>query len=142
MTQKKAIVTLALLASASLAHAQQMRPGMWEFTSNFNMAGKSGGQKTTRQQCITPSDVKDNAALKSQLDPKLGCAMSDFKQDGGQFSYKVACKGQMAMTGTVSGNATPDSMTMNMDMDMSAMKGMGTMKQSVTGRRIGECTAK
>jgi hypothetical protein len=31
-------------------------------------------------------------------------------------------------------------MTMNMEMDMSAMKGMGGMKQAVTARRLGECT--
>jgi hypothetical protein len=140
MTQKKTLAALALLAAAAPAHAQEMRPGLWEFNTVFSLPGKApGAQKMTRKQCLTPNDVKDKSAMKGSLDPKLGCSMSDFKQDGSQFSYKVACKGQATMTGTVSGTATADAMSMNMDMDMSAMKGMGTMKQSVSARRIGDC---
>jgi hypothetical protein len=128
---------------SSAAHAQQtMRPGLWEFTINMTMPGgkKAGTQTRKHQQCITPEQVKDKSAFNSQMDPKMGCSMSDFKQDGSKFSYKLACTGQLKMTGTASGAATPDAMTMNTEMDMSAMKGAGVIKQAITGRRLGECT--
>jgi hypothetical protein len=132
------IAALALGFPAA-AQAQEMRPGLWEFTTQFTVPGKAGAQKTTRQQCITPGEVKDKSAFKPPLDPKMGCSMTDFKQDGSRFSYKVACKGQVTLTGSVSGESTPNAMSMNMDMDMTNMKGMGTMKQAMTARRLGEC---
>jgi hypothetical protein len=105
------------------------------------MPGKKAGTQTHKQQqCITTEQVKDKSAFRSQLDPKMGCGMSDFRQDGSRFSYKVACKGAVTMNGTVSGNATPDAMSMTMDMDMQAGKGVGAIRQSMTGRRLGECT--
>ena len=132
---------LAALALCAPAHAQEMRPGLWEFTTNVSLPGKKAGTQVRRhQQCITPAEVKDKSAFRSQLDPKLGCTMSDFRQDGSRFSYRVACKGQLSMTGRVDGNVLPDAMSMNMEMDMSAMKGAGTVKQSMTARRLGECT--
>ncbi len=44
------------------------------------------------------------------------------------------------MTGKVSGTSAPDSMTVNMEMNM-AQSGMGSMKQTITGKRIGDCKA-
>ncbi len=139
----KRMIAAAMLVLPGLALGQEMRPGLWEYTTTVAMPGvKGAAQKHSSQHCVTPQEVKDKSAFKSQLDPKMGCSMSDFRQNGSQFSYKVACKGEMKMTGSVSGNATPEAMNMNMEMDMSGMKGMGAMRQSISARRIGECKPK
>jgi hypothetical protein len=133
-------VSLLGLAAFS-AQAQEIKPGLWQYTVQMNMPGvPAGAHKQSFQRCVTPREVQDKSAF-MRSDPGSQCAMSDFRQEGAQFSYNVSCKGQPSMTGKVTGTSTPESMNVNMDMTMTPAPapGMGNMKQTMSARRVGDC---
>ncbi len=128
-----------LIACATLAAAgasAQMQPGKWEVTSAVEMQGHPtmAPQKTTI--CV------DNKTADRQppvaMDPS--CQVTDYKMSGNTATWKMQCKGEMAMTGegsiTYSGAQYTGSSTMRME-----MKGHPpmTMKNTYTGKRIGNC---
>jgi cytoskeletal protein CcmA (bactofilin family) len=63
--------------------------------------------------------------------------MKDLAQSGSQFSYKVACTKPQKIDGAVKGSVTATGMTMDMTMEMAGMA--GTVTQSITARRLGDC---
>jgi hypothetical protein len=137
---KTILVFAAALAVSTAAIAQEIKPGLWQYSVSMNIPGMPAGAHTQSfQRCVTPKEVQDKSAY-MRSDSKSQCKMSDFKQQGGQFSYNVACKGDMSMTGKVSGKTTPDTMNVNTEFTLSPPQaGMGSMKQTMSGKRIGEC---
>jgi len=138
-----AFASLAACLAAGAAHAQEMRPGLWQYTMTMNIPGMPAGagpQSHSVQHCVTPKDVQDKSAFRPKGDDAGKCAISDFRQQGNQFSYTIACKGEMSMTGAVKGSHTADTMTVDMDMKLTpAREGMSSIKQSMTAKRIGDC---
>ena len=122
------IVMLALsgLAVAPLLAQGPMREGRWEVTAQMEMPGMKMPASVT-SQCITPEQLKDPAnGLPSA--PGGSCTATDYKRDGNKVTWKMACTGQMAMTGdgelTFAGDTYTG--TINAKMEQTAM----TMKLS------------
>jgi hypothetical protein len=138
---KRALCAGVLGLAALSASAQEIKPGLWQYDVQMSMPGlPAGAQKQSFQRCITPKEVQDKSAF-MRSDPGSQCSMSDFRQEAARFSYTVSCKGQPAMTGKVSGTSTPESMSVNMDMTLNPAPapGMGSMKQTMSARRVGDC---
>jgi hypothetical protein len=125
-----ALLALPLAASAALT------PGMYEYTMTMNMPGMGSMPARTIQRCVSASDL--SGATKGYGAPARDgsdCKMTDFSESGGKFSYKMSCTKPDKMDATVTGTATATSMSTDMTMNM---KG-GTMTQSTTAKRIGDC---
>jgi hypothetical protein len=90
-------------------------------------------------QCITPEQVKDPAAALARGPQGRGgpqdCKVSDYKQTGNTMTWKMACTGQQAMTGTGEMTFKDDTYVGTMKMD--SPQGQMTMKMS--GKRLGDC---
>lgn len=136
-----ALVTglLGLAAVGSLsAQSNPMRPGNWEVTAQMSMGGQPMPPMTSAR-CITAEDLKQSE--KNGLPgggpggPQGNCSVSDYKVAGSNVSWKMACTGQIAMTGEAQMQFKGDAYTGTMTMTMA----QGSMVMSMTGKRLGDC---
>lgn len=129
-------LVLSLAAAATLvAQTNPMRPGNWRTTVQMSMPGMPAGmppQTTTR--CVTPQQVQQNAWLSG---PDRNCTVSDTKFEGNKVSWKMACTGQMAATGTGELTFMGDDYTGAIKMAMA----QGEMTMNMKGTRVGDCPA-
>ena len=122
-------LVLVVLALASAAAAQNpMKPGRWEVTMQMP------AQKVT--QCVTAEQLKEpNSALPQGPNDPASCKVSDYKTSGNTVSWKMACSGREAMTGS-------GEMTFNGDTYVGLMKmttSRGDMAMKYSGKRLGDC---
>ncbi len=131
------LAALAMFALATLANAQEMKPGLWEITTTMQMQGmQMPGQKFTH--CYTAQDVA--AGKQYQGDDKSKCAISNMKTGGGNVSYDMACAFEGGkMTGSVKGTMSPTAYSFDQKMRMTPDQGMGEMHSIIKGRRLGDC---
>ena len=134
-------VLVVSLAAAAAVIAQQgpMRPGRWQNTVQMqmpNMPVQMPAQTTTR--CVTAEQLQrdPNSWIPSGPDGS-SCKISDQKIVRNTVTWKVACTGQMAMTGD-------GELTFMEDAYDGALKAtvpqMGEMTIKLTGKRVGDCT--
>jgi hypothetical protein len=127
-----------LVSATPLCASAAMTPGLYEYSVKMNVPGAPAGMPAqTSQRCLTSKDVDGNKAYEMPPNPNSDCQMKDLAQSGSQFSYKVACTKPQKIDGAVKGNVTSTGMTMDMTMDMAGMS--GTVTQSITARRLGDC---
>lgn len=131
---KKPLVLLAVCSSVvctGLAHAEGMKPGLWEFTTQMSGAGMpampsipeaqrkqmeamgiklpqagGGGMNITTKVCITPEQAKKGVPPNVDKDGEK-CEQTDVKVSGKTTSWKMVCTGKHKVTG--SGSVTHDS---------------------------------
>jgi hypothetical protein len=101
----------------------------------MNMAGMPNMPAQTMQRCLAAKDVSGNKSFEMPADPKSDCQIKDMVQSGGQFSYKMSCTKPQKLDSTVKGTFTATGMMMDMTMSMPD----GTMTQTTTAKRIGDC---
>jgi hypothetical protein len=130
------LLVLTLTTAAVLAQ-HPMRPGRWEVTMQSqmpNMPVQMPEMKTT--QCVTEAQLKDPQSAVPAGSPNSSCKVSDYKTVGNMVSWKVACTGQQAMTGTGEMTFSGDTYTGLMKTKMS----QGEMSIKMNGKRLGDCT--
>ena len=115
--------------------AAGLTPGQYEYTIKMNMAGMPNMPAQTMKRCLTAKDVSGNKAFEMPADPNSDCQIKDMAQSGGQFSYKMSCTKPQKLDSAVKGTFTATGMTMDMTMSMPD----GTMTQTTTAKRIGDC---
>ena len=124
------VVTTACLF-AGFAHADSMKPGLWEFTTQMSGAGmptmpaipeaqrkqmeamgikmpqmSGGGMGITTKVCISAEQAKKGVPPNSDKDGEK-CEQTDVKTNGKTTSWKMICTGKRKVTG--SGTVTYDS---------------------------------
>jgi hypothetical protein len=126
-----------LFALPLTAAAAGPTPGLYEYTIKMNMPGMPNAANIPPQvvkNCVTAKDISGKGY---GVPPKdSDCRVKDVVESTGQFSYKIACTKPQKMDGAVKGTYTATTMTMDMTM---AMGSGGTMAQSTTAKRIGDC---
>ena len=130
----------ALFAVTLLAQAE-MKPGLWEVTTQMEMPGvpvKIPATKAT--SCVTPEQAKNpggtvpNAGGRGR-GGKDDCKATDQRIDGNKVTWKMACTGAMPMTGDGEMVFSGDSYAGKMNMTTA----QGQMAMQLTGKRIGDC---
>jgi hypothetical protein len=138
MTRLSLTTLLVLILAAVAVFAQHpMRPGRWEVTMQSqmpNMPVQMPEMKTT--QCVTEAQLKDPESAVPTASRNSSCKVSDYKTVGNTVSWKVACSGQQAMTGTGEMTFSGDTYTGLMTTKMS----QGEMTIKMNGKRLGDCT--
>ena len=135
-----AISAFALFALPPAAGAAGLTPGLYEYTMKMNMPGAPEASNTpvqTMQYCITAKDVAAIQGYGAPLKGDSDCLVKDMVESGGQFSYKISCTKPQHLDAAVKGAVKGTNLTM--DMIMSMPDGRGTMTQSTTAKRIGDC---
>lgn len=153
------LVACSTVVCAGLAHAEGMKPGLWEFNTQTSGAGMpampaipeaqrkqmeamgikmpqagGGGMGVTTKVCITPEQAKKGVPPNSDKDGEK-CEQTDVKTSGKTTSWKMVCTGKHKVTG--SGSVTYDSpehfsgeTTMNMQ---DGPRGVTTMNNKFSG---------
>ena len=154
------LATLSLLGAAG-AHAQTMKPGLWEITSQNQMEGMSmpampaippeqmakmkemgikmpsmGGQGmgVTMRHCVTKEQAEKGIPPQPKND--MRCEQKSVKREGKKVSWSIACTGQHPVTGTGSLMFdSPEHYQGNSTINMQdPQRGAMTMKQSYSGK--------
>jgi hypothetical protein len=123
--------------AATLAQAQEMKPGLWELVTTMKMQGMQmpGGKFT---HCYTAQDLA--AGKQYSGDEASKCSISNMKSAGGSISYDIACNSEGGkMSGSVKGTVSPTAYTFEQKMRMTPDQGMGEMLSTIKGRRLGDC---
>ncbi len=135
-------VAAALLAPMlSVAHAQapNMKEGLWEMTSKMEMPGMPAMPPQTMQRCITKADLADPSKTTPGAQGDKQCKVSDYKLQGNTATWKMACAGESAMTGsgtiTYAGNSYTGTQTMSMKVDGKPHN----MAVNFSARHLGDC---
>jgi hypothetical protein len=129
-----AVALLVPFLAAQVAQVN-MNPGLWEITTTTEMVGMPGAgpPPLTHTQCITAEDLVPQSEEASEV-----CTVSDINTEGNTISWKITCGGQgggMEGTGTITYNGDTMEGTMEMAMPMTGMQ----IKNTLVGKRIGEC---
>ena len=134
------IAATAVLAFHAHAAAPNMKEGLWEITAKSEMQGMPGGMPpTTMQQCITKKDLDDPSKTTPAAQGDKRCKMTDYKLQGNTATWKMACEGENAMTGsgtiTYTGSSYAGTQTMSMRLEGKALN----MTVNFSGRHLGDC---
>lgn len=136
------LLLVTLFFGPAHAASPNMRDGLWEVTTKMEMTGKSGvamPQQTVRN-CLTKKDVENpRGSAPGTAGKDNRCKMTDYKLQGNTATWKMACEGKGAMTGSGSITYNGDSYTGSQTMAMSQGGQAMNMKMNYSGRRIGDC---
>jgi len=137
MIRLLALLVLAALSPAAPA-APTLLPGLYEYTVQMSMPGMQVGGMPPQvsQRCLNPKDV-EGANAYTMPGSNTDCQVTDLKQDGGQFSYKMACTKPQQFNADVKGAITETTVALNMTMTIAEMP--GPITQNVNARRLGDC---
>jgi len=135
-----AIATFLLLSSVPI-HASDTPPGpgdkatgdLWEVTSQMSMEGMPMAMPAQTHKVCAPKEWKEPPP---GMDERQKCQVSDFKSEGPKVSWKARCAGPPEMTGV--GEITRSSADAYTGLIKFAVS-EGSMKVTLTGRRVGPC---
>lgn len=142
---KHSLPLMGLLCGAMVAglaygepNEPDMQEGLWEISSAVEVPGMPMAMPpTTIQHCFTKSDVADKQKILPINDGK--CELQDYKQDGNKATWKMQCRGEMAMKGTGEITYHGDSYQGKMIMEMGGAGQGGQVIQKYSAKRIGDC---
>jgi hypothetical protein len=134
------LLAIGALAAAPFAEAQKlnMQDGLWEVSVKMEMPGMpAGAGAQTFRKCYTPADVQDASRTMPKDD---NCQASDVKVQGDTVSWTMRCKPPQEMTGTGTMTYKGTSYAGRMNMAMKEGGQTMTMRQTISGKRVGPCT--
>ncbi len=134
---KRNLVLAALALASPLMADAAMTPGLYEYTIQMSMPGGPAMPPQTVQQCLTAKDVAGNKAFAMPAGKDSDCQVKDLAQSGSQFSYKIACTKPQKIDGAARGTHSATGMTMDMTMTLAGMP--GSMTQTMSAKRLGDC---
>ena len=139
---RNVFTVIGLTALAGVAHgaAPNMPEGLWEITSKMEMPGMPMNMPPqTMQRCYTQKDFNEPQKMGPPDPSGTKCETSDYKLQGNTATWKMACKGEDAMTGTGSVTYTGNAYSGVNKMEMT--RGGKTMNMTLnhSGKYLGPC---
>ena len=129
------------VAAATLAAAPNMKEGLWEITVKMEIPGMpAGAPPQVMQQCVTQKDFENPQTMAPANNPQSSrCETTDYRVQGNTATWKMACKGENAMTGTGSMTFSGASYTGTNKMSMKHGDQTMNMTMNYAGRHLGPC---
>lgn len=100
---RKILMAAAVAAFAPIAHADDIRPGLWKISMESSVPAtpdwRQGPFETT--QCLTENDAKNPAPMLLGIGSSgaTGCDFPAKQYTGNSFSFDVSCAGTLGITG-------------------------------------------
>ena len=125
----------ALAFAATLSHAQNLKPGNYEYTTRTEMFGRT--IPVSFKQGVTQKDVDSNDAYvnKQGMD---GCTPPEVKRNGSEISIRYTCS-KPKMTGEGKGTVTAETLTFDMKVIQHDMNN-SVVRTALTAKRLGDCS--
>ncbi|MEN9983166.1 MAG: hypothetical protein RI918_1135 [Pseudomonadota bacterium] len=134
MKKTSKFLICAVVSLAATAHAQNIRPGQYDYAVTSEMFGMK--IPINFKQCVTQKDVESNNAYVNQKGAE-GCSTPVVQRDGSNIAIKYTCISPK-MTGEGRGTIGADSFTINMNVIQHDM-GNSVVKTQVAAKRLGDC---
>lgn len=142
--------TLSFVAAAQTATPTPMptpAAGLWEISSTMEGAPMGGGTRSGKA-CLTAEALASSPEMtlleaagrqgNGRDGPK--CELKDLQRQGPDSTWTAQCQGPMGrMQGTGSARLSSDTASLQLAFNVKAPIGSLSLKQSVSGRRIGDC---
>jgi hypothetical protein len=128
------VSAVMVLTFVQPAHAQNMKPGNYEYVTVTEMMGMK--IPVSFKQCVTQNDIDNNKAYASQQGAE-GCSPPEVKRSGANITVKFACT-KPKMTGTGSGVVGDTQFSMQMKMIQHDM-GDSVLTTQLNAKRLGDC---
>ncbi len=136
MSRRLALFALCGLCTATFVHADQSRPGKYDYSVKVTVMGMNV-PAIAFSHCVTQKDIDDGRAYVNK-EGQDSCKFSDMKRDGNKISFKTACT-QGKMTGDATGIIGAESFTI--DMRTVATEPIRMEQRSVVNaKRVGDCS--
>jgi hypothetical protein len=135
--------------------SMEVRPGLWEVTSDIVSATEPGlpvevaermkGRRRAVRHCVTPEQAAQPSSSFIAVRRSGRCRDEAFEMAGGRISGAMVCRDGSGVESRVrtSGRYSPESYEMRMEMETPGiLKGrVMTIVTREAGRRIGDCPA-
>ena len=135
---------LLMVLTAFSARAEEIEPGLWEFTVNTQAEGLGAFQPkpgpSVYQRCITAEQAANPEKALIEAGAKGQCEFSNPHRIGIQFNFDVRCTAPFVMSGSGSVRYTAEALSGDVDLN-GDMKGMKFKTRSqINARRLGPCS--
>lgn len=129
-----------LLAAIALAAAPpagaQGKDDLWETSSKIEMPGMPMAMPAQVNRVCLGKNRKDEDLIPKQDN----CRVTDSKRTGNRLTYRMECTGNEPST--IVGDITFGNNAYEGQMKMTMTKTNDTMNMALSGRRVGDCTAR
>ncbi|HEY8856963.1 MAG TPA: DUF3617 domain-containing protein [Rugosibacter sp.] len=122
--RKLSLLLLAYIGFAATAHAEAMKPGLWEVTSQMSggnmpkmptlsaaelkqmeamgikLPNAGNPMMVTVKQCVTKEQAEKRLPPQGAEDHRQRCEQKDMKTSGNTMTWKIECNGEQKMSGT------------------------------------------
>ena len=124
------------LIGPTSAHALELDPGEWEFTTTSHAPMAPEPRIETKTECI----VDGNRGADEFLAGMDECKVTDVVDTASTMSYKISCpRGEMSLDGDAVMKTDGKTVNGEMKMSMSMAGREMTMKMTWAGKRKGAC---
>jgi len=142
MTARIALFAVLAAAASLPAAAQNMQPGLWQFTTTMTSPAMQQPQIGTIRKCIGKAEADDPVSFMGG-DQAAGCDVTRGASAPGSYSWTIACQKQ-GVSGT--GKAWYGAQKIESEIRMTIALQEGGQKMEMTNRTlgtyVGPCAAK
>ncbi len=142
---KRRLMALALLAMASYAHAEDIRPGLWKITLESSVAATPDWKPQPYEisQCLTEADAQNPERLLAGMGTSgaTGCDFQNRQDSGSSLKFDLACGGTLGIKGH--GEITYSSTSLDgvLDVTMGDAQTV-SMQNKIHASYLGDCQNK
>jgi hypothetical protein len=129
------LVSMAAIGAAPPAAAQG-KDDLWETSSKMDMPGMPMAMPARVTRVCLGKNRKDEDLIPRQEN----CRVTDSKRTGNRLTYRMECSGNEPSV--IVGDLTLGNNSYEGQMKMTLTKTNDTMNMALSGRRVGDCTAK
>jgi hypothetical protein len=131
------VVLLAIAAlTATPPAAAQGKDDLWETSSKIDMPGMPMAMPAQVNRVCLGKNRKDEDLIPRQEN----CRVTDSKRTGNRLTYRMECTG--SDPAVIVGDLTLGNNSYEGQMKMTMTKTNDTMNMALSGRRVGDCTAR
>jgi len=138
------LAALALIASAHIAQAEDIRPGLWKISMESGVAATPDWkpQPFELTQCLTEADANNPAQLLLGMGSAgaTGCDFSNKRYAGNTLSFDVSCAGTLGIHGNGKITYTATTLDGVLDVNMGETAKVD-MQNKIHASYLGECPA-
>lgn len=141
---QKTLAAIGLITLASIAQADDIRPGLWKISLESSVAATPDWkpQAFESTQCLSESDAQNpgRVLLGAGSPGATGCDFPRKQYSGNHFSFEVSCSGSLGLKGHGEVSYTATSLDGTLTVDVGEAEKI-TMQNKIHASYLGNCPA-
>ena len=125
-----------IAVACTVAHAQRMEPGEWEFNNTMTSPKLPKPQTMTMTHCLTKEDVSDPTHFQGK--PDADCKVTQKGKKGERYAWEISCP-KSGTKGTGTTRYSKNTIDGEAKITTSSKGQPIEMATKMKGRRLGPC---